>query len=89
MSDTKPIDDAILRLTAACGPARSIDPADVAKHLVPEPPEAWRRQLSAVRRAACRLSDAGAIDILRKGKPVPSAEARGVIRLRARAAEEA
>ena len=34
------------------------------------------------------LSDAGAIDILRKGKPVPAAEARGVIRLRLRIAEE-
>lgn len=85
MSELTPIEDAILRLATACGPSRSIDPAEVAKHLVPEPPDAWRRQLSAVRRAACRLSDAGAIDILRKGKPVPVAEARGVIRLRIRA----
>lgn len=88
MSELTPIEDTILRLTTACGPARSIDPAEVAKYLVPEPPDAWRRQLSAVRRAACRLSEAGAIDILRKGRPVPVAEARGVIRLRIRAAED-
>ncbi len=88
MSEHSPLEAAILRLATACGPGKSIDPSDVAKHLVPEPAEAWRRQLSAIRRAACRLSDAGAIDILRKGKPVPAAEARGVIRLRLRIAEE-
>lgn len=87
MSENNQIEAAILRLAAACGPGRSIDPAEVAKDFAPEPAEAWRRHLSAVRRAACRLSDAGRIDILRKGKPVPAAEARGVIRLRLRVAE--
>jgi hypothetical protein len=38
--------------------------------------------LSAVRRAATRLAEAGRIEILRKGKKVSPAEMRGVIRLR-------
>ena len=45
---------------------------------------ATRWELSAVRRAAARLAEAGRIEILRKGKPVPPAEMRGVIRLRIR-----
>ena len=38
-------------------------------------------------RAAIRLAELGTIEILRKGKPVDPATARGVIRLRARAAD--
>lgn len=83
MTDLSATEAAIIRLTEAAGPGRSIAPADVAQSLAPG--EAWRGQLSAVRRAAARLADAGRIDILRKGKPVPPAEARGVIRLRMRA----
>ena len=86
MSEASPIETAILRLTAACGPGRSICPTDVARALVPGDGEAWRQQLSAVRRAAMRMAAAGQIDILRKGKPVPVDRARGGIRLRAGAA---
>ena len=42
----------------------------------------WRGSLSPVRLAAFRLAKAGRIEILRKGRPVPPEEARGVIRLR-------
>jgi hypothetical protein len=38
--------------------------------------------MAPVRRAAAELADAGRIDILRKGKPIPPGEMRGVIRLR-------
>ena len=78
---------AILRLTAACGPGKSISPADVAHALAPDDAANWQRQLPAVRRAVLQLAQAGAIEVLRKGKPVAAAEMRGVIRLRARAAE--
>lgn len=67
----------------------SADPVEVARAFQaatqpPSPdPEAWHRHLSAVRRAALRLAGEGQIEILRKGKPVPPGEARGVIRLRA------
>lgn len=70
----------ILRQTTEAGPARSVSPTDVARALAPE----WHSQLTAVRRAAIRLAEAGRIDILRKGKPVPPAAAKGVIRLRIR-----
>ena len=71
------VEAAILSLVHAAGPENSISPSEAAQALSPD----WRAKLSAVRRAAIRLADAGQISILRKGKPVPTAEAKGVIRL--------
>lgn len=71
------VDIAILSLVAARGAGKSICPTEAAQALGPD----WRGKLSAVRRAAIRLAEAGQIDILRKGKRVEPAEARGVIRL--------
>ncbi|NOG69690.1 DUF3253 domain-containing protein [Roseicella sp. DB1501] len=72
----------ILRQTAACGPAGSISPNDVARSLAGGEEAAWRPLLGPVRQAAMALAEAGRLEILRKGKPVPIAEVRGVIRLR-------
>ena len=72
------IDAEILRLTAACGPDKSICPSEVARALDPE----WQKLSSAVRRCAIRLAEAGTIDILRKGRLVAPAGVKGVIRLR-------
>ncbi len=72
----------ILRQVAARGPDRSICPSEVARALEPEE-TAWRRLMGPVRARAVRLAQAGRIEVLRKGKAVdPSAEIRGVIRLR-------
>ena len=80
MADTHLIETEILRLTAACKPGGSISPSDVAQAVQPD----WQPLLTAVRRAAIRLMEQGRIDILRKGRPVPAADVRGVIRLRTR-----
>lgn len=74
----------ILRRTVEAGPAKSICPSEVARALAPE--EHWRSLMTAVREAALRLQAEGQVEILRKGKPVPAEEVRGVIRLRAPAA---
>ena len=74
------IAQAILEMAQAHGLARSFSPTDVAQVLAPE---AWRGQLTAVRKAAQALAKTGAIEVLRKGKPVAGLdEVRGVIRLR-------
>jgi hypothetical protein len=83
VSDANTVEAAILRLTAACGPGKSVSPEDVAKALAPGDEAVWRSKLSAVRRVAVRLAGDGRIDILRKGKRVEPEAARGVIRLRA------
>jgi hypothetical protein len=78
MDDTKTV---ILRLTAACGPDKSICPSDVARALDVD----WQPRLKQVRAAAVELARAGRIDILRKGKPVSDLDSlRGVIRLRSK-----
>ena len=83
------VEAAILQLTAACGPAGSIDPAEVARAVAPGDGALWRNELGGVRRAALRLALSGRIDILRKGRAVDPAQGiRGVIRLRARPAAE-
>ncbi|MCU0889646.1 MAG: DUF3253 domain-containing protein [Rubritepida sp.] len=69
----------ILRLTALRGPEKSICPSEVARALAPED---WRRHMTAVRAAAAELSAAGAVQILRKGKPIAPEAMHGVIRLR-------
>lgn len=80
MSEGNTVEATILRLTAACGPGRSVSPEDVAR-AVDE--AAWHGKLSAVRRAALRLAAEGRIEILRKGRKVAPEDVRGVIRLRA------
>lgn len=79
------IEAEILARTEAAGPRASISPSEVAAGLAPEN---WRPLLGPVRQAAARLAAAGQIEILRKGKPVPPEEMRGVIRLRRAAATE-
>ncbi len=76
------IEAEILQRTAATD--KSICPSEVARGLEPMN---WRPLMGAVRQAAARLSTAGAIDILRKGKPIAPEAMRGVIRLRRRAEE--
>lgn len=72
------IADEILRQAAACKPGGSIGPEDVARALETD----WHRILPEVRQEAMALARAGRLDILRKGKPVPPHDVKGVIRLR-------
>jgi hypothetical protein len=76
---TDPAEAAILRLLRAA-PLKSISPADAARALAGNDP--WRASLSPIKLAAHRLAKRGEILFLRKGQPVPEAEARGVVRLR-------
>ena len=71
---------AILDLTAARGPEKSICPSEVARAVSAD----WRPMMAAVRRVAVDLVRADQIEILRHGKPVDPAGLRGVIRLRIR-----
>jgi hypothetical protein len=73
----------ILERCAASGPGRSISPDEVARAAGGNPNETptWRPLLRSVRAAAATLQDRGAIQVLRKGKPVDIRTAKGVIRL--------
>ena len=84
MDEAGPTPDAlraeIVRQTSARGETSSICPSEVARHFG----EQWRTLLPQVRDAARALSQAGLIDILRKGRPIAPDAIKGVIRLRIR-----
>ncbi len=81
MSDSpkNTVREAILELTVARGPGKTICPTDAAKAVSASE---WRKVLADVRAEAIRLHKAGAITIYRKGKPVENPETfKGVYRL--------
>ena len=73
------IEAEILQRTTERGPGKSICPSEVARALAPEK---WQPLMGPIRKAAAKLSAAGRIDILRKGKPIAPDAIHGVIRLR-------
>lgn len=81
MSEAKvnPVRDAIVALTTARGPGKTIAPEDAAKAISPEH---FVRVLKDVRAEAVRLHKAGTVLIYRKGKPVEDPDTfKGVYRL--------
>ena len=76
--NTEAISAEILRQITARGAGTSICPSEVARAL---DAQAWRSLLGPVRQVAAALAREGRVAILRKGRVVPPAEMRGVIRL--------
>ena len=70
--------DQILVLVEQRGSGKTICPSEVARAVRPND---WRPLMKKVRRAAILLADGGHISIYRKGKPIPTDQVRGVIRL--------
>lgn len=89
MLTTDPVAAMILEQLAATKPGGSVSPEDVARAIAEsrrkanDPPDLWRRYMSAVKQQAIHLARAGSIQVLRKGKPVEDpARVKGVIRYR-------
>lgn len=76
---TSPIEDAILSQLADLPAGKSIDPANVAKIILPE---RWQRALGQVRSTAIGMARAGQVVILRHNKPANPDSFKGVYRLR-------
>jgi len=86
---TAPADDPLaVRLMALAADPRGVAPEAVARAVAAErakpkdPPDLWRRYLTPVKQQATHLARQGRLEILRKGKPVPPDEARGLVRYR-------
>ncbi|MCJ2035480.1 DUF3253 domain-containing protein [Methylobacterium sp. J-068] len=74
--------ETILRLVAARDPGKTVCPSEVARELGGPQPEAWSPLMQPVRRVAVRMTKAGEVAILRKGKPVEDPDDfRGIYRL--------
>lgn len=73
----------ILQLCTARGVGKSIDPSEAARAAGGDPNDGprWKALIRSVREAAAALQDRGAIQVLRKGKPVDIRTVKGVIRL--------
>src|SRR3954467_15274597 len=75
------IEAALLRTIAACGPGKTLDPAEGARELGGPPPYPWGPRMQPIRRVAVALAEQGRVIILRKGKPVDPRDFKGVYRL--------
>lgn len=76
--DRDAIEAAILGVLGKRDPGKTICPSEAARQLSPEH---WRTLLSRVRSVAARMAEEDRLVILRKGRQIPPAEMRGVIRL--------
>ncbi|WP_336488580.1 DUF3253 domain-containing protein [Methylobacterium nigriterrae] len=89
MIDAKPartseaeIAETLLRLVAERGAGKTVCPSEVARALGGPHPDGWGPLMQPVRRVAVRLTKAGQVAILRKGRPVPDPDDfRGIYRL--------
>jgi hypothetical protein len=77
------IQAALLRMTGACGPGKTLDPTEVARELGGPHPGQWGPLMQPIRRAAVMLAEQGRVVILRKGKPADPRDFKGVYRLMA------
>ena len=75
------IEETMLRLVAERGPGKTICPSEVARALAGPNPDQWSPLMQPVRRIAVRLTKAGRITIMRKGKPADPDDFRGIYRL--------
>jgi hypothetical protein len=76
------IEETLLRLVAERGPDKTVCPSEVARALGGPHPDGWGPLMQPVRRVAVRLTRAGRVRILRKGRPVADPDDfRGIYRL--------
>lgn len=82
------IAETILRLLAERGPGKTVCPSEVARDIGGAQPEVWSPMMQPVRRIAVRMTKAGQIAIMRKGKTVEDVDDfRGIYRLALPAAD--
>jgi hypothetical protein len=80
------IAETILRLVAERGVGKTVCPSEVARELGGPQPDGWSPLMQPIRRIAVRMTKAGDVAILRKGKPVEDPDDfRGIYRLGAAA----
>ena len=82
MADEAAIEETLLRLVTERGADKTCCPSEVARALGGPHPDGWGPRRQPGRRVAVRLTKAGRVQILRKGKPVPDPDDfRGIYRL--------
>ena len=83
-----PVATAILSYLDVLGADKSASPMDIAKAYAEtrakpkDPPEVWRRYMTAVKQQMKHLARAGRIEVTRRGEKVGPDNFKGVVRLR-------
>jgi hypothetical protein len=80
--------ETMMTLAAERGPARAVDPIEVAVAVAGKDEKIWRRLMKPIRDEAVRLARDGRIVVLRKGKPADPATLKGLWRFRLRGPDE-
>lgn len=79
MSREAALERAVLDLLDRRAPGATICPSEAARAV---DPDGWRELMDDARAAACRLVDAGDVEVTQGGAVVDPATARGPIRIR-------
>ena len=83
-----PVAEMILTVLNRLGSGGSASPMDIARAFAEsrarpkDPPQVWRRYMTAVKQQMRHLARAGRIEISRKGEAVDPNDFKGVVRLR-------
>jgi hypothetical protein len=83
-----PNDPIVASILAATARGESVSPDAIARQFADgrkrasDPPDVWRKYLNAVRQQVVNLARNGRVEILRKGKVIDPAEAKGLIKVR-------
>jgi hypothetical protein len=83
-----PVAEMILTVLNGLGADRSASPMDIARAFAEsrarpkDPPQVWRRYMTAVKQQMKHLAREGRIEIIRKGEKVDPDDFKGVVRLR-------
>lgn len=87
MASEQELEDTILLLLKKDGARKSISPQSAAVALAGKNEKEWRKLMTPLKLAAKRLAQRGEIELLRKAKPIPVEELRGLYRMRLPIAE--
>lgn len=82
MASDLELEEAILASVRKAGAGKAVSPQVAAVSIAGKDEKEWRKLMTPLKLAAKRLAVRGEIELLRKSKPVPVEELRGLYKMR-------
>ena len=82
MASELELEEAILASLRKAGPGKPVSPQVAAISIAGKNEKEWRKLMAQLKLAAKRLATRGEIELLRKSKPIPIEELRGLYKMR-------
>ena len=82
MASELELEEAILAALRKAGPGKPVSPQVAAVSIAGKDEKEWRKLMTPLKFAAKRLAVRGEIELLRRSKPVPVEELRGLYKMR-------